>query len=148
MIQDKPSVLIVDDEKVNLKLLSDLLQDEAQIMLAKNGKQALEKAYRHIPDLILLDVVMPDMDGFDVIRELKSKTVTKMIPVIFVTGLTDVQFEEKGIALGANDYILKPFHEAVVNRSQNYLTDVNLKKYLMLSGGWHCAPKPGCQLDC
>lgn len=114
MIQERPSVLIVDDEKVNLKLLSDLLQDEAQIMLAKNGKQALEKANKHIPDLILLDVVMPDMDGFDVIQELKSKAVTKLIPVIFVTGLSDVQFEEKGIALGGSDYILKPFHEAVV----------------------------------
>lgn len=114
MIQDNPSVLIVDDEKVNLKLLSDLLQDEAQIMLAKNGKQALEKANKHLPDLILLDVVMPDMDGFDVIQELKARAVTKMIPVIFVTGLTDVQFEEKGIALGASDYILKPFHDAVV----------------------------------
>ena len=114
MIQDNPTVLIVDDEKVNLKLLSDLLQDEAQLLLAKNGKQALEKASKNVPDVILLDVVMPDMDGFEVIQELKARTVTKMIPVIFVTGLTDVQFEEKGIALGASDYILKPFHDAVV----------------------------------
>lgn len=131
MLDDKPLVLIVDDEKVNLKLLSDLMQNEARIMLAKNGKQALEKAQKNIPDLILLDVVMPDMDGFDVLKELKARTATKMIPVIFVTGLSDVQFEEKGIALGASDYILKPFHDAVIKaRVKLHLQLVRQRKML------------------
>lgn len=131
MLQENPVVLIVDDEKVNLKLLSDLLQNDAQIILAKNGRQALEKINKQLPDLILLDVVMPDMDGFEVLQELKSKTRTKLIPVIFVTGLTDVEFEEKGIALGASDYILKPFHNAVVKaRVKLHLHLVRQRKML------------------
>lgn len=131
MLQENPVVLIVDDEKVNLKLLSDLLQHDAQIMLAKNGRQALEKANKHLPDLILLDVVMPDMDGFEVLQALKSKPLTKLIPVIFVSGLTDVQFEEKGIGLGASDYILKPFHDAVVKaRVKLHLQLVRQRKML------------------
>lgn len=131
ILQENPIVLIVDDEKVNLKLLSDLLQNDAQIILAKNGKQALEKIKKQQPDLILLDVVMPDMDGFEVLQELKSRTLTKLIPVIFVTGLTDVEFEEKGIALGASDYILKPFHYAVVKaRVKLHLQLVRQRKML------------------
>lgn len=131
MLQENPVVLVVDDEKVNLKLLSDLLHNDAQVKLAKNGRQALEKINRQLPDLILLDVVMPDMDGFEVLKELKSNTLTKLIPVIFVTGLTDVEFEEKGIALGASDYILKPFHNAVVKaRVKLHLQLVRQRKML------------------
>lgn len=114
MTTEKPKVLVVDDEKANLKILSDLLQDEAQIHLAKCGEQALQKAERLKPDLILLDVIMPDLDGFEVIRRLKEDVNTKMIPVIFVTGLSDLSFEEKGLNLGACDYILKPFHSIIV----------------------------------
>lgn len=131
MLQENPTVLIVDDEKINLKLLGDLLQNDAQIMLARNGRQALDKAVKQLPDLILLDVIMPDMDGFEVLQELKARGATKLIPVIFVTGLTDVEFEEKGINLGASDYILKPFHDAVVRARVNlHLQLVRQRKML------------------
>ncbi|MCC2606462.1 diguanylate cyclase [Planctobacterium marinum] len=114
MLSDKPKILIVDDEKSNLKILSEFLGGDGQIMLAKSGKQALEKAARALPDIILLDVVMPDMDGFEVLKQLKAAPGTRLIPVIFITGLTDVTFEEKGLALGASDYIIKPIHEQLV----------------------------------
>lgn len=113
-LQEKPTILVVDDEKTNLKILSELLKSEAQIIVAKSGEQALDKAVEMHPDIILLDVIMPDMDGFDVIKVLKSNAVTHAIPVIFITGLADANFEEKGLELGACDYIQKPFHTAIV----------------------------------
>lgn len=114
LVNDKPTVLLVDDEKANLKILSDLLRDDANILLAKSGQQAITKATEMMPDIILLDVIMPDMDGFEVIRHLKSQDTTHAIPVIFITGLADANFEEKGLELGACDYIQKPFHTAIV----------------------------------
>ena len=113
-MNEKPTILLVDDEKANLKILSELLKGEANILLAKSGEQAIAKATEMLPDIILLDVVMPDMDGFDVIRNLKSNARTHAIPVIFITGLADANFEEKGLELGACDYIQKPFHTAIV----------------------------------
>ena len=110
----KPNVLIVDDEKTNLKILSDILKSEANVLIAKNGEQAISKAEQLVPTLILLDVVMPQMDGFDVIAALKSNERTHGIPVIFITGLSDVDNEERGFALGACDYIQKPFHATIV----------------------------------
>lgn len=131
MNNEKPKILLVDDEKANLKVLSDLLKDEAQIYVAKSGFQALEKANKLLPDLILLDVVMPDMDGFEVIKQLKSTSATQMIPVIFVTGLTDLVFEEKGLGLGACDYILKPYHSVIVKaRVKLHLQLVRQRKLL------------------
>lgn len=114
MIATIPTILIVDDEKQNLKILSDLLRQEARIVLAKDGKQALQKARSLNPDLILLDVVMPDMDGFSVMRELKQEYETSSTPVMFISGLNDVENESKGLELGACDYIYKPFHGDVV----------------------------------
>lgn len=111
---NKPTILLVDDEKANLKILSDLLKSEAQIIVAKSGEQAITKASELKPDIILLDVIMPDMDGFAVIKALKNNAQTHIIPVIFITGLADVNFEEKGLQLGACDYIQKPFHAAIV----------------------------------
>jgi len=113
-LAEKPTILLVDDEKSNLKILSDLLKSQAKTIVAKSGEQAICKAHDMSPDIILLDVVMPDMDGFEVIQKLKSDPATQSIPVIFVTGLTDANFEEKGLELGACDYIQKPFHSAIV----------------------------------
>jgi diguanylate cyclase (GGDEF)-like protein len=110
----RPNVLIVDDEKSNLKILSEILKEEATVLIAKNGVQALNKAKQLNPTLILLDVVMPEMDGFDVIVQLKNNDQTHSIPVIFITGLSDVDNEEKGFKLGACDYIQKPFHASIV----------------------------------
>jgi len=112
--QGLPVVLIVDDEKSNLMILSDLLRDKVKIVLAKSGQQAIDKASEIRPDLILLDVVMPDMDGFDTIIELKKINSIRSVPVIFISALNDVESESKGLELGACDYIHKPFHADIV----------------------------------
>jgi signal transduction histidine kinase/HPt (histidine-containing phosphotransfer) domain-containing protein len=110
----RPLVLLVDDEKVSLKILSDLLKDEVDIALAKNGRQALDKVSQVQPDLILMDVLMPGIDGFEVIAQLKANDATEAIPVIFITGLNSAGEEERGLTLGAQDYIHKPFSPEVV----------------------------------
>ncbi|EWH09423.1 response regulator receiver modulated diguanylate cyclase [Catenovulum agarivorans DS-2] len=114
MISPALRILIVDDEKPNLVVLSNLLKTEAQITLASNGKAAIEKAQELKPDIILLDVVMPDQNGFEVIKQLKACEITRAIPVIFITALGDVASEETGFELGACDYISKPFHLGIV----------------------------------
>lgn len=108
------TLLIVDDEKQNRTLLTELLADDYRIFLAKNGVQALERAREHIPDLILLDALMPEMDGFTVIRALKKDDRTRNIPVIFISALDSPADEELGLELGAVDYIAKPFHPPIV----------------------------------
>lgn len=115
----RPVALVVDDEKANLRILSDLLRDDMEVAVAVSGYQALEKAARLKPDLILLDVVMPGLDGFNTIRALRTNPNTKDIPVIFVTGLDKAEDEEKGLRLGAKDYISKPFSPEVVKARVN-----------------------------
>jgi signal transduction histidine kinase len=115
-------ILIVDDVMENIRLLKNLLQDVGHIVFARNGQEALAQAARHTPDIILLDVVMPGMDGHETCRRLKSDPVTSEIPVIFVTGNDAESDEEQGLALGAIDYITKPYAPAVVRaRVQNHL---------------------------
>ncbi len=119
----KYSILVVDDEKQNRVLLSELLKDNYKVLLAKNGVQALERAREHRPDLIMLDVLMPEMDGYQVIRELKAFDLTRDIPVIFISALDSACDEEKGLELGALDYIPKPFHPSIVRaRVRNHLS--------------------------
>ena len=108
------SVLVVDDEKINLNVMNHTLHQEYTIYSAKNGMTALELANEHLPDLILLDIVMPDMDGYEVISRLKASERTKDIPVIFITGLSDSEDMEKGIALGAVDFVTKPLTATVL----------------------------------
>lgn len=125
------TLLIVDDEKHNRALLTELLQGEHRVILAKNGIQALERAREHQPDLILLDVLMPEMDGYAVIRELKNDNQTRDIPVIFVTALDSIGDEERGLELGAVDYISKPFTPAIVRvRVHNHLQSVHQRRQL------------------
>ena len=125
------TLLIVDDEKHNRTLLTELLQDDYQIILAKNGVQALEKARERSPDLILLDVLMPEMDGLAVIRALKAGDATRHIPVIFVSALDSILDEERGLELGAVDYITKPFHPPIVRvRVRNHLQSVHQRRLL------------------
>jgi len=125
------TVLIVDDEKQNRLLLTELFQGAYKIILAKNGVQALEKARQHRPDLILLDVLMPEMDGMSVLRELKRDDATRLIPVIFITALDSAADEENGLALGAVDYISKPFHPPIVRvRVRNQLQLVHQRRLL------------------
>ena len=110
----KARILIVDDEKANRKMLKELLVDKAKIIFAKSGQQALELAARHRPDLILLDVVMSDLSGFEVIERLKYDQQTMNISVIFITGLANSDDEERGFSLGGCDYIYKPFKSKLV----------------------------------
>ena len=114
LMNNKQKVLIIDDEKTNLKILSGILKDEVEVILAKDGETGFCKAKELFPDLILLDVIMPKLTGFEVIEKLKNEASTSNIPVIFVTGQLDVQQEEKGLELGACDYIQKPFHVEIL----------------------------------
>jgi len=107
-------VLVADDDIVNRQVLAELLKPEHTVLLAKNGEQALERAARHLPDLILLDVVMPDMDGYEVLRRLRADAQTAHITVIFISGLGRPEDEANGLKMGAADYIAKPFNETVV----------------------------------
>jgi len=113
-MKKKNSVLIVDDERGNISSLKSILGDEYTIYASTNGRDAIETAEEFIPDIILLDVLMPEMDGYDVIAAFKKSERTHDIPVIFITGLDGTNAEIKGLALGAVDYILKPFHPAIV----------------------------------
>lgn len=114
MNNEKQKILIIDDEKSNLKILSSILESSAKIILAVSGTQGLTKAIDFQPDLILLDVLMPGLSGFDVISQLKNNPLISSIPVIFITGKDDNTSEEKGLKLGACDYIYKPFHVEIL----------------------------------
>lgn len=118
------SVLIVDDMTSNIQVLANALQDDYRIKVATNGQKAIDIAKSEAPpDLVLLDIMMPEMDGYEVCRELKSNPQTSGIPVIFVTSLNDVDEEERGLNLGAVDYITKPFHLPIVKaRVRNHLS--------------------------
>ena len=112
---EKHTVLIVDDAPTNIQALANLLKEEYRILVASSGEKALRIARGDSPpDLILLDVQMPGMDGYEVCRHLKSESPANRIPVIFVTAKSGAENEELGFNLGAVDYISKPFHSAVV----------------------------------
>lgn len=107
-------VLIVDDQNSNLELLKGLLAETYKLSFAKSGEQALDAARRHNPNLILLDIMMPGMDGYETCRRLKADSQLAHIPVIFVTALGESEDEAKGFAAGAVDYVTKPISAAVV----------------------------------
>lgn len=122
----KPTILVVDDMTTTLLLLHDLLKDTYEVKIAKSGTKALEilESPNDI-DLILLDIEMPDINGYDVCKRIKNNETIKNIPIIFITGRTSQEDEEYGLNLGAIDYITKPFNKAIVKlRIKNYL---NLK---------------------
>jgi len=123
---EKNRLLIVDDEKLNIEILGSILSPDYTVYMTKSGSSAIELANKHLPDLILLDIIMPDMDGFDVLVALKASEKTRDIPVIFITGLDSVKDEEKGLALGAADFIHKPFSNSIVqSRVRNQIQLVN-----------------------
>jgi CheY-like chemotaxis protein len=107
-------ILVVDDEKHNIDTLVDILSPLYEVLIAKDGRTAVKMAKGLIPDLVLLDVVMPEVTGFNVIATLKNTEETKNIPVIFITSLDNHTYEEKALELGAVDYITKPFRDAIV----------------------------------
>ena len=122
----KNKILIVDDDRTNLMYLDNLLGEEHALFMAKDGSQALRRVAEYMPDLILLDIIMPGMDGYEVLTELKRSEKTKDIPVIFITGLNGEEDETNGLQLGADDYIHKPFNDAIVKlRIRNQLRIIN-----------------------
>ena len=128
----KNAILIVDDETSNIAGLTRILRPEYTVCAAKNGAAALEAAEKFLPDVILLDIIMPEMDGYAVIAALKRSEKTRHIPVIFITGLKGVEDEEKGLALGAADYIPKPFRPATIKlRVQNQMKMINQTRLII-----------------
>jgi diguanylate cyclase (GGDEF)-like protein len=122
MSSQKPSVLVADDSLPNIELLEAVLGRDYELLFATNGKDAVEIALAETPDLILLDVVMPQMDGFEACTRLKADRRTAEIPIIFITALNAEAEEARGLELGAIDFISKPFSLAVVQaRVRNHL---------------------------
>jgi len=120
-------ILVIDDEKMNIIALAHFLKPEYDIIVSTESPTALETAEKHLPDIILLDIIMPEIDGFEVISMLKKSETVKDIPVIFITGLSNEADAEKGIELGAADYITKPFKKAVVKARID--TQIKLLEY-------------------
>jgi phosphoserine phosphatase RsbU/P len=111
----KPTILVVDDTPVNIKILADLLRQDYRLSIATSGADALEIAFgQDRPDLVLLDIMMPEMDGYEVCRRLKADARTRDVPVIFVTAMSEVDDETRGFSLGAVDYITKPIRPPIV----------------------------------
>lgn len=132
LVVTKPKILIVDDSSDNLQVLLQILKDDYAIVAATTGTKALKMAMRQpVPDLIILDIVMPNMNGYDVCKQLKANPSTKHIPVIFITGLDEASCEADGFALGAVDYMTKPLNPAVVKaRIDNHLSLRQQNKHL------------------
>ncbi len=127
----RKTVLCVDDEPSNLQVLKQILQGDYRLLFARDGRRAIELAQAERPDLILLDVMMPDMDGHEVCRTLKGDERLARVPVIFVTALSDVEDEARGLELGAVDYICKPVSPAIVRaRVRTHLSLVSVSELI------------------
>jgi PleD family two-component response regulator len=122
-LTERATLLVVDDMPEDLALMSSLLMDDYKVKVANGGEKALKIAVSDSPpDLILLDIMMPGMDGYEVCRRLKENKETKEIPVIFITAKSDIEGEAQGFDLGAVDYITKPFvHQIVLARVRTHL---------------------------
>src|SRR4028118_2365604 len=112
---DKGTILIVDDSPTSLEALFDLLTAAGfQVLMAPDGERAIEKVKHICPDVILLDIIMPGIDGFETYRRLKANQSTQDIPVIFMSALTQTSVVVKGFQLGAVDYIIKPTQQEII----------------------------------
>jgi CheY-like chemotaxis protein len=112
-------ILVVDDDTYNFDLLENAFDSDYEVLFATNGMKAIQIATQNVPDLILLDVMMPHMDGYEACRRLKAERRTGSIPIMFVTGLGDICSETKGLELGAVDYITKPINVTAVRARVN-----------------------------
>ncbi|RAS65333.1 response regulator receiver modulated metal dependent phosphohydrolase [Vibrio diazotrophicus] len=127
----KPTILVVDDTPDNIDILVGILGDDYKLKVAIEGKKALEVAHKSQPDLILLDVMMPNMNGYEVCQQLKKDPITTHIPVIFVTAMSEVEDETLGFEVGGIDYITKPVSPSVVKaRVNTHLSLYNNKRLL------------------
>ncbi len=111
---NKPSILIVDDERFFISLLTDILKRDYHVLSASSGQEAIELAEKYKIDLVLLDIIMPGMDGYEVCKKIKKLSTGTPIPIIFLTIKSDVDDELKGFELGAVDYITKPISRPIV----------------------------------
>jgi len=135
--QGNPSILVVDDTPANLSLMANLLVDRYQVRVANNGARALELASAAPPDLILLDIMMPEMDGHEVCRRLKADPRTERIPVIFLTAKTSMEDEEQGLLMGAVDFIHKPISPPIVlARIRTHLQVKSWQDFLQNQNAW------------
>ncbi len=123
----KQRILIVDDTTENIETLATLLKKEYMIIVAKNGEKAIQMTHKNKPDLILLDIMMSGIDGYEVCQRLKADPLTKMIPIIFITALSESMDEAKAFGIGAIDYITKPFIPEIVKARVS--TQLVLKQY-------------------
>ncbi len=131
MNETRPLVLIVDDNATNIDLLVNTLKEDYRLGIAKRGAGALEYVEKYRPDLILLDIMMPEMDGYEVCSRLKKNTLTQSIPVIFITAVSEAINKTKAFAMGAVDYITKPFHATEVKaRVQTHIALGEMKTRL------------------
>jgi sigma-B regulation protein RsbU (phosphoserine phosphatase) len=125
----KPRLLIVDDEAINIKILVDLFQDDFNILIAKNGPKAIKIALMEPPpDIILLDVQMPEMDGYEVCKILKFEPRLMPVPVIFLTSLSHIDDKVQGFDLGAVDYVCKPFNPRELTARVNVHVELKIAK--------------------
>ncbi len=130
----KPTVLVVDDTPANLGLMAELLKSAYTVKAVNNGVRALALAELEPPDLILLDVMMPEMDGYEVCRLLKARPNTRQIPVIFLTSRGEVEDEQHGLALGAVDYITRPINPPILlSRVRAHVADASSAKTMRVN---------------
>lgn len=130
-MNERAVVLIVDDEISNIEIMNAVLEDDCEICFATSGEQAIEVARSVLPDLVLLDVLMPGIDGYEVCRTLKRDRLLADVPVIFTTGLGDQDAEAKGLSLGAIDYVTKPIQPMVLRaRVRNHIELKRLRDQL------------------
>lgn len=132
MTTENYTILVVDDEPSNIAILSEILSDNYKVTAATNGAKAIQHCFSgKIPDLILLDVIMPEMDGYAVCKTLKNDPRTRNIPILFVTAKSSIEDEKLGLELGAIDYIRKPFSPPVIlQRVKNHLAMYNQNRVL------------------
>lgn len=118
------TVLIVDDTETNIDILLDILGEEYDVTVAMDGESALEAVDEEPSDLILLDIMMPDIDGFEVCKRLKNNPETANIPIVFLSALTEEAEKQKGLDLGAVDFVTKPFEASEIQaKVKKYLTE-------------------------
>ena len=129
---NKGNILIVDDQPENLKVLTSMLTEQGyQVQPAISGQLALKAARKEPPDLILLDILMPDMDGYEICERLKAEEQTRDIPIIFLSGLVETDEKVKAFVAGGVDYVTKPFRGAeVLARVETHLSLRNMQKQL------------------
>lgn len=128
----KNTVLVVDDELLSVEILCNLLEDEYDIIKASGGAEALKIIYQTTPDIILLDLLMPDVDGYEVYRNIRRIPALDGTPVLFITALANTQCESAGLEMGANDYIHKPFNAGLVRLRIKNLLALSQQRSLLL----------------